>query len=295
MLNAFRRNLPISISLLAIPLLLYAALLAFAYFGQERLVYFPGIGRDNPATPAALGLAYQNLTLKTADGERLHAWFVPHEKPRGTMILSHGNAGSIADRLPYLPMFRRLGLATLSFDYRGYGQSTGKPSEEGLTRDAEAAWNYVVAERGVPANRIVLFGESLGGAVAAQLAARLSAQASASERPALLVLASVFTSVPDLGGELYRWLPVRWLARIRHDTRAALAGVTCPVLVAHSPDDDIVPWRHGRALFEAAPGPKAFLQLAGGHNEGFVFRRPDWVAFLGAFIDRHLGMMPEDS
>ncbi len=272
--------------LLIVLVLVFGLLLAYVYFAQERLVYFPGVDRDNRATPGDLGLAYESLTLHTPDGERLHAWFVPRERARGTVILFHGNAGSIAHRLAYLEMFQRLGLSSLSVEYRGYGRSSGKPAEAGFARDAEAAWAYVTGERGIAADRIVLFGESLGGAVAARLAA--------SRRPALLVLASVFTSVPDLGRELYPWLPVRWLARIRHDTRAALAHVTCPVLVAHSPEDDIVPYHHGRALFDAAPGQKAFLELAGGHNEGFIFLRPDWVASLAEFINSHLDAGPGD-
>jgi fermentation-respiration switch protein FrsA (DUF1100 family) len=102
------------------------------------------------------------------------------------------------------------------------------------------------------------------------------------------VLASTFTSVPELAADLYPWLPARWLSRIRHDTRTALARVTCPVLVAHSPEDDIVPFSHGRRLFETAPGRRSFLELAGGHNQGFIFVRPDWVAGLARFLDTHL-------
>jgi fermentation-respiration switch protein FrsA (DUF1100 family) len=273
------------LSLLGMLVLAYGALLAFVYFGQERLVYFPGIGREIRATPGDAGLAFENLTLNTGDGEQLHAWFVPHQRARGTVLLLHGNAGNISHRIEYLVMFHRMGLSTLIFDYRGYGRSSGKPSEEGLYRDAGAAWKFLVGERNLSAARIVLFGESLGGAVAARLAAR--------QRPAALILASAFISAPDLGRDLYPWLPVGWLARMRYDTRAALSDATCPVLVAHSPDDEIVPYRHGRALFEAASRPKDFLQLAGGHNEGFVFARPDWVAGVAGFLEAHLGRVRE--
>jgi uncharacterized protein len=268
------------LNLLGVGALAYGALAAYVYFGQDRLVYFPEIGREIRATPGDVGLAYEALTIKTSDGEQLDGWFVPDEQARGAVILFHGNAGNISHRLEYLSMFRRMGLSTLIFDYRGYGRSTGKPSEKGLYRDAEAAWKFVAEERGIPADRIVLFGESLGGAVATWLAAR--------QRPGALVLASVFTSVPDMGSELYPWLPIRWLARMRYDTRAALTDVTCPVLVAHSPEDEIVPFSHGRELFAAAPEPKAFLELAGGHNEGFVFARPDWEAAVAGFLGQHL-------
>jgi len=168
----------------------------------------------------------------------------------------------------------------LIFDYRGYGRSSGKPSEAGLYRDAETAWAYLTRARGIAPENIVLFGESLGGALAAHLAAW--------ERPGALVLSSVFTSVPDLAADLYPWLPARWLARLRYDTRAALARAKCPVLVAHSPDDEIIPYRHGEELFSAAPGPKVFLSLAGGHNNGFIFMQEHWVDALADFLRQHV-------
>ena len=173
-------------------------------------------------------------------------------------------------------MFHDLGYASLILDYRGYGRSSGKPSEEGTYLDAAAAWRHATGALGYPAQRIVAFGESLGGAVAAQLAS--------SQRPAALVLASTFTSVPDLGAEIYPWLPVRALARIRYDTRERLATIAAPVLVIHSRGDDIIPFAHGERLFAAARSPKQFLEIAGGHNDGFVFGREAWVTQLAAFL-----------
>ena len=191
-------------------------------------------------------------------------------------LIMHGNAGNMSQRMDTIAMFHRLGYGVLIFDYRGYGRSTGRPSEEGLYRDAVAAWDYLTRQRGIAPGQIVLFGESLGGAVAAWLAAH--------ERPGALVLSSVFTSAPELAADLYPWLPTRWLVRLRYDTRAALTQINCPVLVAHSPDDEIIPFRHGQMLYEAAPEPKAFLQLAGGHNDGFIFMRPAWVNALASFL-----------
>jgi fermentation-respiration switch protein FrsA (DUF1100 family) len=179
-------------------------------------------------------------------------------------------------------MLHRLGYSTLIFDYRGYGNSGGQPSEEGTYRDAAAAWRYLVEHKQVPACRIVLFGESMGAAIAAQLASR--------EKPAALVIASGFTSVPDMAQQLYPYLPVRWLARIRYDTRAYLKNVSAPVLIAHSPQDEIVPYAHGQALFAAAHPPKQFLELAGGHNDGFIFMRAAWVGVLGDFLGKQTEM-----
>jgi fermentation-respiration switch protein FrsA (DUF1100 family) len=259
----------------------YAALAGLVYFGQDRLVYFPEVGRNDVATPRDIGLDYESVTLTTEDGERLDAWYVPVAAPRGTVLVCHGNAGHMGHRLPLLRMFHRLGYAVFIFDYRGYGRSSGRPSEDGLYRDARAAWEYLARERGATPEDMVFYGESLGGAVAARLALQA--------RPAALVLASTFTSAPDLGAEHYRFLPVRLLARVNYDTLAAVREFPGAVLVAHSPQDEIVPLRQGRALYDAAPGPKAFLQLQGGHNDGFVFMREEWTQALGRFLGEHVG------
>jgi hypothetical protein len=246
---------------------------------QSHLVFYPEIGREVAATPKMAGLQYEDIHLKTSDSVDLHGWFIPASQPRGTVLFLHGNAGNISHRLDSVEMFHRLGYSTLIFDYRGYGNSSGKPTEQGTYRDAEAAWRYLTEQRQISSCRIVLFGESMGGAVAAWLAAR--------QKPAALVISSGFTSVPDLGQQLYPYLPVRWLAHIRYDTRESLRSVTAPVLIAHSPADDIVPFEHGRALYAAANPPKQLLELAGGHNDGFIFMREEWVRVLVDFLAEH--------
>jgi len=255
----------------------YTALVALAYVFQTRLVYFPQIGREIAATPLAFGLAFEPVTLATADGEKLAAWWVPHERAAGAVLIFHGNAGNISHRLDYLTMFHRLGYASLIADYRGYGQSTGSPSEDGTYRDAEAAWNWLTKERGLAASDIVVLGESLGGAVAAWLAARV--------KPRALIIASAFTSVPELGAQVYPFLPVRLISRFSYDTREAIKAVKGPILIAHSREDDIIPFAHGKALYEAAREPKRFLEMRGGHNDGFIFMRQEWVKQLGAFLE----------
>lgn len=271
-------------SLLTILALAYGGFAMLLFLLQDKLAYYPQLGREIHSTPREHGMEYEALTLATSDGERLDAWFVPASQAHGVVLILHGNAGNISQRMDSIAMFHRLGYGVLIFDYRGYGRSSGKPSEAGLYRDARTAWEYLIRQRGISPRRIVLFGESLGGAVAAWLAAQLGEQ----ERPGALVLSSVFTSVPDLAADLYPWLPARWLARLHYDTRAALARTGSPVLVAHSPDDEIIPFRHGQRLFEAAPGPKVFLQLSGGHNDGFIFMRPDWVDALAGFLRKHV-------
>jgi fermentation-respiration switch protein FrsA (DUF1100 family) len=254
----------------------YAALVALVWYIQDRLIYYPQMGREIASTPAARGVPYDDFTITTEDGEKLNVWWVPALSPRGAVLLFHGNAGNISHRIEYALMFRALGYSTLLVDYRGYGKSSGKPSEEGTYKDADAAWRWLTQTRGIPEDRIVLFGESLGGGVASWLAAR--------HKPRALVLASTFTSAVDLGAQVYGFLPVRLISRYRYATLERLPEVRSNVLVIHSPDDDIIPFSHGKRLFEAAHEPKTFLEIRGGHNEGFVFVRPEWVKALGDFL-----------
>lgn len=260
-------------------LLAYLGLMALIYFRQSALVFLPEIDRGFRASPSDVGLGFAALKLTTADGESLDGWFVPartDETTRGLVVFFHGNAGNIGHRLDYLKMIHDLGFATLIVDYRGYGLSTGTPSEAGTYQDAATVWRHATQVLGFPAGRIVIFGESLGGGIATQLAA--------TQQPAALVLHSTFTSVPDVGADLYPVLPIRLLARINYDSLARMPQISCPVLVIHSRNDDIIPFTHGERLMQAARPPKQFLEIEGGHNEGVVFRRAAWVHQLDKFL-----------
>jgi fermentation-respiration switch protein FrsA (DUF1100 family) len=259
---------------------IYLVLVLLVFLGQSHLIYFPGIGREIVAEPDQVGLAYESIEIFTTDQQKLHGWLVPAAEDKGTVLFFHGNAGNISHRLDYLSMFYRLGYNTLIFDYRGYGQSSGKPSESGTYQDAMAAWHYLTEVKEIAPSSIILFGESLGGAVAAWLAAR--------EKPGMLILASVFTSVPDLATQIYPFLPIRQIARFEYNTLENLRSVSCPVFVAHSPQDEIVPFVHGQDLFQIAPEPKEFLTLQGGHNNGFIFMRKEWKMILGVFMSKNL-------
>jgi fermentation-respiration switch protein FrsA (DUF1100 family) len=221
---------------------------------QERLIFAPGPPPE--ATPRAVGLAFEPVTLAATDGARLDAWWIPAPNPTRTVVVCHGNAGNIAGRLDLARLFHGFGWSTLLFDYRGYGASTGTPTVAGLVLDADAAYDWAAArEPGLP---IVAWGESLGGGVAAELSTRRAVD--------VLVLESAFTSLAEVGGGAYPFLPIRRL--LKHDlgTRAALARTDSAVLVLHGRTDGIVPFAHGEALFEAARGRKAFLEFPGGHN-----------------------------
>jgi len=265
------------LNILISAVIVYAVILLLVFLFQARLVYFPEVGRTLVATPRAVGLEFEEVRL-AADGAMVHGWWVPANAARGAVLVLHGNAGNISHRLEYLTMFNRLGYATLIIDYRGYGKSSGTPSEDGTYHDSEAAWRHLIEARKLEPRDIVLFGESLGGGVATWLALKHPLRA--------LVLASTFTSVPDLGAQVYPWLPVRWLARIEYGNRARIGRIAAPVLIAHSRDDDLIAFSHGQALFDAARDPKQFLELRGGHNDGFIFMREDWVRELGAFLER---------
>ena len=261
----------------------YAVIVALLTVFQSHLVYFPGTGRELTATPQAVGLAYESIDVLTEDGETLHGWWVPAagggKAALGTVLFFHGNAGNISHRLDYLRMFNSLGYSTLALDYRGYGRSSGSPSEEGTYRDALAGWRWLTQARGTKPQDIVVAGESLGGAVASWLAAR--------HPPRALLMLSTFTSVADLAAKIYPLLPVRLISRFSYDNLANLRQIRGPVFIAHSPDDEIVPFAHGQALFAAAGEPKQFLELRGGHNEGFIFTREEWVGAVDAFLMRH--------
>jgi uncharacterized protein len=244
---------------------------------QSRLVYFPTRAID--ATPAHIGLPYEEVHLTTADAVRLHGWFVPAEAARGTVLFLHGNAGNISHRLHSLRFFHQLGYETLIIDYRGYGLSAGRPSEAGTYRDAQAAWHHLVEERGVPPDRIVLFGRSLGGAIAAWLATRVE--------PRAVILESTFTSIPDLAADLYRWLPVRALRpliRLRYPTAEHVPAIRAPLLTVHSLQDELIPVRHGRRIHEAATPPKQYLEITGTHGDGFLTAGRTYEEGVAAFL-----------
>lgn len=269
-------------TLLASGALLYLALLGLLYFGQSRLIFHPELpSRSLDTTPRAVGLPFEEVRLSTADGVSLHGWFTPHPRERGVILFSHGNAGNIAHRLDSLRIFHALGWSVLIYDYRGYGLSTGAPSERGLYTDAMAAWRHLREVRGYRAEQIVLFGRSLGAAVAAELSTRVT--------PAALILESAFTSVPDFAAELYPIFPARLLARFRFDTLARLERIRAPLLVVHSSEDEIIPFHHGRRLFQAAHEPKRMVTIGGGHNDGFLISGEHYREALGRFLEATSG------
>jgi fermentation-respiration switch protein FrsA (DUF1100 family) len=278
---AVRQVLTGALALAAVMAAGLVALLGLAYFRQESLIFFPD--RHVRFTPADLGMAFGDVRLETSDGVTLAAWWVPAPQGRGALIFSHGNAGNMGDRVGKLRLFHDLGLSVLAFDYRGYGASQGKPSEDGTAHDMDAAVAHVRDSRGVPLDRTVFYGESLGGAVVIEAATRFP--------PAALVAESTFTSARAMARRHYPFVPPA-LVRVGYDSLSRVRRLACPTLFLHGPADTIVPFEMGEALFRAAPEPKRFAALVGDHNSGGILESPEACRKLAELLDAVLGVGP---
>jgi uncharacterized protein len=252
-------------------------LISLAYVFQRSLIYLP-YGDLPPAGTALPGA--EEVQFATEDGLELAGWFVPAaaEGPAPAVLVANGNAGNRGHRALLAQALVTAGLSVLLFDYRGYGGNPGRPSEEGLYRDARAARDYLAARDDVDQKRLVYFGESLGAAVVVNLAA--------DHPPAGLVLRSPFTSLAAVGELHYPLLPVRLLLKDRYDSLAAIKAIDVPVLVIAGQDDGIIPADQSRALYQAAAGPKRLLIIEGAdHNDPELFIGPELLSGVGRFLD----------
>jgi uncharacterized protein len=280
-LQIFQRYL---LPVVRILVLAYIGLAIALYFGQSNLVYMPSQALTQ--TPAIIGLKFEDIQITTKDNVNLDAWFVPAKDNdqigKSVILFCHGNGGNIGNRVSYLPIFRDLGLSTFLFDYRGYGKSEGKPTEAGTYADVEAAWQYLTQERKIPPQKIIIYGESLGGAIAAYIA-QLTSQ-DLKNNAGGLVLASTFTSISDRASELYPFLPIRLLSRFSYNSLERLPSIKIPVLIIHSTEDEIIPFHHSDRNFAAANQPKKLVKLRGDHNSGFLDSLETYRNGLNEFI-----------
>jgi hypothetical protein len=251
---------------------------AVIWFGQRSLMYFPS--SDVPP-PAAVGLAQTELvSFETEDGLRLEGWFTSARAPGSgyTIIVFNGNAGHRGYRADLAARWAAHGIATLLFDYRGYGGNPGLPYEEGLARDARGALAWTLAQPGVDRARVALFGESLGAAVAIRLSLEFA--------PAALILRSPFTSAVAVGRHHYPFLPIAWLLRDRYPSIDLIRSVRSPLLIIAGDDDHVVPFDDTVALYDAAPEPKRLVVVAGAdHNDEALASGPTVIGSVVDFLE----------
>jgi len=266
-------ELTVSYSLLFTAIVIFLLAQYLRYF-ERHSIFFPM--KEMKCFPSDMGIEYEDIYFQAQDKAILNGWFVPCEGANYTLLFCHGNAGNLGHRLEKIRFFHDLGLNVFIFDYRGYGRSQGKPSEKGIYLDAQAAYEYLIFRR-IPAQRIISYGESIGGAVAIDLASRNNVGA--------LIVGDTMTSSREMVEEFFVLIPY-WIFSSRFDSIKKIKKIMVPKLLAHSINDEIVPYSLGRRLFEAAPAPKEFLKIRGGHNSCFFESKDIIQQKIADFLNR---------
>jgi fermentation-respiration switch protein FrsA (DUF1100 family) len=257
----------------------YVVICLIVVWREPNLVYFPS--RDIHTTPDETGLRFEDVWLDTVDGVRINGWYIPAAAPRPTpftILFFHGNAGNMADRFEKTQMLRALGVDFFTIDYRGYGRSEGSPNEQGTYRDAQAAYDYLTQTQKRDPKTIILYGESLGSAIAVDLATKKTVAGVIIEEP--------FTSAADVGRKMFPYLPVQLLVRNKYDTLSKIAGLHVPILILHSREDEFFAMRHAERLLAAAPEPKRLVELRGSHNDAFLVSGETYRTALKEFVSQ---------
>lgn len=251
------------------------SLVAFVRYFEANSIFHPT--REMPVTPEFIGLDFEDIYFKTEDHLLLNGWFIKSNSSRAVLLYFHGNAGNISHRLEKIVLFYNLGLNVLIMDYRGYGKSQGRPTEAGLYRDAVAAYDYLLTREDIDHQKIIDYGDSLGGAVAVDLAAR--------RKVACLVADSSFSSSADIAKTIFPFVP-SFLLKTKMDSVSKVKTLSVPKLFIHSVNDEIIPFRLGKRLFDAACAPKEFLEITGGHNTSHIDSQQKWTQGLSEFFKR---------
>lgn len=261
------------IRLLFITLAGFGLIVGYIKYLENRGLFYPMKAVE--FYPSGFGITFEDVYIKTKDGLNINGWFIPHHNAKYTLLFCHGNAGNIGHRLDKLQMFSDIGVNILIIDYRGYGKSKGRPSEKGFYLDIEAAYNYLVVDRKIPPQRIILYGESLGAAVAIDLAVKAKVGA--------IIAEGAFSDEKDMARNIYPFMPA-FILSYKFDSLGKIRKVGVPKLFIHSIDDDIVPFELGYKLYNAAYGPKEFVKIRGGHNNAFLNSKEKYISSISSFI-----------
>ena len=253
--------------------IVYIILIAFISIFQSKLIYFPSTDVD--VNPKTVGLEYESIIFEANDKTKLHAWYIPKKDANTTLFFLHGNGGNISHRLDSIKLFNSLGINVFIFDYRGYGNSEGSASEQNTYDDAKVAWQYLLKSKSIKAEDVIIFGRSLGGTIAAKLGSDL--------KPKAVILESTFTTVKELASDVYPFVP-GFLIHFKYETTKYLKNIDCPILIVHSENDNIIPFKQGEAVFKNANEPKTFVKIRGDHNYGFIESRHIYVPALKSFL-----------
>mgnify|MGYP001409907013 CR=1 FL=1 len=254
------------LKILGAVVVVYLLILLYFLVRQKTFIYVPS--KEMTETPDVLGIKWDDITFESVDGTELNGWFIPAELDSNNtteqccILYSHGNAGNLSDRMATIDIVHRFGLPLFIYDYRGFGKSGGEPSAKGLYMDQQAAYNYLTQEKGFKPENIIYHGRSLGGSIAARGAKEGKGRG--------LVLESTFTSVADLASDMYPFLPIKLHLLHNQTTLDDAIQTDCPVLVIHSPEDDVIPFHHGKQLAEALGNRAEFLEIQGNHDSGFL-------------------------
>lgn len=266
-----------------LPLIAYLVVCLMMMWLENSLLFIPTRYPDGEWNP--VGLRFEDATFASDNGAKLHGWYVPHSDPRAVVLFAHGNGGNITHRSDRLESFHRLGLSVLMFDYQGYGRSAGAPSATNIMADARAARRWLAERAGVAEGDIVLYGESLGGGVAVDLAAKDGARG--------LILESTFDYLPGVAAHHYPWLPVRLLMRSRIDSLGQIKNYHGPLLWSHGTADRVIPYEFGKRLFDAANEPKIGVTRAGADHNGPP--HPEDDPKFRAALEEFLALLPSGS
>ncbi len=262
------------LNILLVLLVGYLFLVFFTYFFQKKLIFYPTKIVNSPSKY----LGIEEVFFETVDGKKLHGWWMETDGAEKTVIFFHGNAGNLSHRVFQMEIFKSLGLNALIFDYRGYGKSSGRIiKEQDVYNDGSAAWEFVTKKKKILADKIIIWGRSIGGAVAADVAQNKEISA--------VVLESALFSAEDIARKYFWYLPVRWLLRFHFETGEKVKNIHVPIFIIHSKEDEIIPFGHGEDLFDMALEPKTFLKTSGTHNEWMFDSNKEYIEGIREFLN----------